>query len=92
MNRGFSPLYLAILSGLLLTILIINGILEMNRTRNGFYLLLEREATVLLQHYEKNIQDALSNLQLLENPVPDLSPLLSTSFYGLGGIDRRIPR
>ncbi len=55
----------------------------MNRTRNGFYLLLEREATVLLQHYEKNIQDALSNLQLLENPVPDLPPLLSSSFYGL---------
>lgn len=83
MKRSFSPLYLAIFSGVLLTILIINGILEMNRTRNGFYLLLEGEATVLLQHYEKNIQDALSNLQLLENPVPDLSPLLSSSFYGI---------
>ena len=73
-KRGFSPLYLAILSGILLVILIINGMLEINRTRNGFYLLLEREATVLLQHYEKNIQDTLSNLQLLEKSPPDLPP------------------
>ena len=66
-KRSFSPFYLAIFSGILLTILIINGVLEINRTKNGFYLLLEREATVLIQHYEKNIQDALSMLQLLEN-------------------------
>ena len=55
----------------------------MNRTRNGFYLLLEREATVLLQHYEKSIQDTISNLQLLDNPPPDLPPSLSGSFSGL---------
>ena len=55
----------------------------MNRTRNGFYLLLEREATVLLQHYEKDIQDTLSNLQLLENLPPDLPSSYSGSFAGL---------
>ncbi len=82
-KRGFSPLYLAILSGILLVILIINGMLEINRTRNGFYLLLEREATVLLQHYEKNIQDTLSNLQLLEKLPPDLPPSQLSSLYGL---------
>jgi signal transduction histidine kinase len=82
-KRSFSPLYLAILSGILLVILIINGMLEINRTRNGFYLLLEREATVLLQHYEKNIQDTLSNLQLLEKSPPDLPPSQLSSLYGL---------
>ena len=82
-KRGFSPLYLAILSGILLVILIINGMLEINRTRNGFHLLLEREATVLLQHYEKNIQETLSNLQLLEKLPPDLPPSQLSSLYGL---------
>ena len=58
-KRGFSPIYLAILSGIILIILIINGFLEINRTRRGFYLLLQREAVVLIQHFEKNIQEAL---------------------------------
>jgi signal transduction histidine kinase len=66
-KRGFSPIYLAILSAVLLIILIINGLLEINRTRKGFYLLLEREAIILLQHYEKNIQEVLASLQVLEN-------------------------
>jgi signal transduction histidine kinase len=82
-KRSFSPLYLTVLSGILLVILIINGMLEINRTRNGFYLLLEREATVLLQHYEKNIQETLSNLQLLEKLPPDLPPSQLSSLYGL---------
>ena len=82
-KRTFSPIYLAILSGILLIILIINGILEINRTRNGFYLLLEKEALVLLQHYEKNIQDTLSTLQLLENPPPALPPSLFGVFDSL---------
>ncbi|OGP91632.1 MAG: hypothetical protein A2156_15280 [Deltaproteobacteria bacterium RBG_16_48_10] len=82
-KRSFSPLYLAILSGILLIILIVNGILEIKRTKNGFYLLLEREAIVLLQHYEKNIQDALSNLELLENLPSGLPPSLFGSFSGL---------
>jgi signal transduction histidine kinase len=67
MKRSFSPIYLAIFSGILLVILIINGLLEINRTRNGFYRLLEREAIVLFQHFEKNIQDTLTSLQLTES-------------------------
>ncbi len=62
-SRSFSPVYLAIFSGIILVILIINGLLEINRTQKGFYLLLEREATVLIQHFEKNIQETLGSLQ-----------------------------
>ena len=82
-RRGFSPLYLAILSGILLIILIINGMLEINRTRKGFHLLLDREAAVLLQQYEKNIQDTLANLHLLEKSTPGLPTPQSSSLYGL---------
>ena len=79
-KRGFSPFYLAIFSFVLLIILIINGALEIRRTKNGFYLLLEREAIVLIQHYEKNIQETLSMLQLMESGPPP--PMLGT-LYGL---------
>jgi hypothetical protein len=82
-KRSFSPFYLAILSGVLLIILIINGILEIKRTKDGFYLLLEREANVLLQHYEKNIQDTFATLQLFEKPPPDFPPPLFGSLFGL---------
>jgi hypothetical protein len=44
-KRNFSPIYLGIFSGILLIILIVNGLLEINRTKNGFYRLLEREAS-----------------------------------------------
>jgi len=84
-RRSFSPIYLGILSGILLIILIINGFLEINRTKNGFYLLLEREAIVLLQHYEKNIQETLTSLQLMESGSgkPLLSPPHPGFFFGL---------
>lgn len=80
-SRGFSLIYLAILSGIILTILIINGLLEMNRTKNGFYLLLEREAIVLLQHFEENVKETLLSLQAMEGssrsqPNPSLSGFL----------------
>jgi signal transduction histidine kinase len=84
-KRSFSPIYLAILSGIILTILIINGILEINRAKNGFYLLLKREAIILIQQFEKNIQETLNALQLLENPSKNSlpSPLLSGTLFGL---------
>jgi len=65
-KRTFSPIYLGILSGIILIILIINGLLEINRTENGFYLLLKREGTVLIQHFQKNIQETLASLQWVE--------------------------
>jgi len=67
-KRNFSPIYLAIFSGIILIILIINGLLEINRTKNGFYRLMEREAIVLIQHFEKNIQETLTSLQMMESP------------------------
>ena len=84
-KSGFPPIYLAILCGIILTILIINGILEINRTKNGFYLLLRREGIVLIQHFEKNIQESLTTLELLENPSGSSYPtsLLSGNLYGL---------
>jgi signal transduction histidine kinase len=66
-------------------ILIINGLLEINRTKNGFYLLLEREAIVLIQYFEKNIQEALASLQWVESG-PGRSPgtpPVSGIFFGL---------
>jgi signal transduction histidine kinase len=80
-KRSFSPIYLGIFSGIILIILIINGLLEINRTKNGFFLLLEREAIVLIQYFEKNIQETLNPLQWMEDvtgkqsfhpPVPGL--------------------
>ena len=84
-QRSFSPIYLAIFSGIILIILIINGLLEINRTKNGFYRLLEREAIVLIQHFEKNIEETLTSLQLIEN-APEkylVSSPLSDFFFDL---------
>ncbi len=84
-KRSFSLIYLGIFSGVLLVILIINGLLEINRTQNGFYLLLEREATVLIQHFERNIQEALTSLEWMESePGKDsVNPPVSGLSYGL---------
>jgi signal transduction histidine kinase len=84
MKRGFSPVYLAILSGIILIILIINGLLEINRTKHGFYLLLEREGIVLLQHFEKNVQETLLSLEEMERtPGDQINPSLSSFFFSL---------
>ncbi|MGD0919867.1 MAG: ATP-binding protein [Thermodesulfobacteriota bacterium] len=84
-KRSFSPIYLGIFSGVILIILIVNGLLEINRTRKGFYLLLEREAIVLLQYYEKNVQETMASLQLLEGGPSrhPSSPPISGFFLGL---------
>jgi signal transduction histidine kinase len=84
-KRSFSPIYLGIFSGIILVILIINGLLEINRTQNGFYLLLEREATVLIQHFEKNIQEALTSLEWMESEPGkvSLNAPVSGLFVGL---------
>jgi signal transduction histidine kinase len=84
MSRGFSLIYLAILSGIILVILIINGLLEVNRIKNGFYLLLEREATILFQHFEKNVQETLLALQAMETTTRSQpNPSLSGSLFSL---------
>jgi len=84
-KRNFSPIYLGIFSGIILIILIINGLLEINRTKNGFYHLLEREAIVLIQHFEKNIQEILSSLQWMESSPGKQAVIPSASglFFGL---------
>jgi signal transduction histidine kinase len=84
-KRSFSPIYLGIFSGIILIILIINGLLEINRTKNGFYHLLEREAIVLIQHFEKNIQETFTSLQWMESGPGkhSSSPPVSGLFFGL---------
>ncbi len=84
-KRSFSPIYLGILSGIILVILIINGFLEINRTQKGFFLLLEREAIVLIQHFERNIQESLTSLQWMESGSgkQSLTPPVSGLFFGL---------
>jgi signal transduction histidine kinase len=84
-RRSFSPIYLGIFSGIILIILIVNGLLEINRTKNGFYRLLEREAIVLIQHFEKNIQEMLSSLQWMESGSGKhaITPSASGLFFGL---------
>ena len=84
-KKSFSPIYLGIFSGILLIILIINGLLEITRAKKGFYLLLEREAVVLIQHFERNIQETLTSLQWMESRPEKHSSSLSASglFFGL---------
>jgi signal transduction histidine kinase len=84
-KRSFSPIYLGILSGVILVILIINGLLEINRTKNGFYLLLKREGSVLIQHFEKNIQETLASFQWMESGADKHSanPPVSGRSFGL---------
>ena len=84
-RRSFSPVYLAILSGIILVILIINGLLEINRTQKGFFLLLEREATLILEGLQKNMEETSEALKPLDSsPDERLShPSLSTFLNGL---------
>ncbi|MCX8116796.1 MAG: ATP-binding protein [Desulfobacterota bacterium] len=62
-SQSISAVYLAIFTGILFVILLINGFLEIHRTKKGFYLLLEREATALIQHFEQNLSELLHILQ-----------------------------
>ena len=80
-QRNFSPVYLAILSGIILVILTVNGLLEINRTRKGFFLLLEQEANLLLQYFQKNIQETLASLQTAEQISEGRSPNPSVSEF-----------
>jgi len=86
-KRSFSPIYLGIFSGIILIILIINGLLEINRAKNGFYLLLEREAIVLIQYFEKNIQETLAPLPWMEGGPGKQSypPPVPGPFFDLEG-------
>lgn len=62
-SQSVSAAYLAIFSGILLVILVVNGLLEINRTKKGYYFLLEREATALILHFEQNLSDLFNLLQ-----------------------------
>ncbi len=65
-RSGVQILYLILLYLTILGILMVNGWLEINRTKKGFYHLLQREAVVLHQHFEKNILEALETLSSIE--------------------------
>lgn len=84
-KRGFSAVYLAILSGIVLAILIVNGLLEIRRTQRGFFLLLEREASLILQGLQRTVEETSEALRLLDSsPEERLAhPSLSFSLNGL---------
>ena len=84
-KRTFSPLYLAILSGVILIILFINGLLEINRTKRGLYLLLEREGLALLRQIDREMQQAMGALQRWDDPREEgpLSPSVSEFLFSL---------
>lgn len=84
MKKGFSPIYLLILSAILLIILLVNGFLEMSRTKKGLFLLLEREGAILVQHFEKNIQETITILKEFEKfyEIPS-NPPISELYLGI---------
>lgn len=83
-RRAFSPVSLIVISGILLVILTINGVLEIRRTMKAFYALLEREGLVLLAHYEKNLQETfLSFQEVAAAPGNQLVSALNGPFLGL---------
>lgn len=65
-ETGFPIVYLILLYITIFGILVVNGWFEINRTEKGFYQLLQREATVLHQHFEKNILEALDTISSFE--------------------------
>jgi len=66
--RSSSPVYLAILSGIILIILIINGLLEIKSNSKRFLSFCWKEKQpFFLQHFEKNIQKTFESLHEIEN-------------------------
>lgn len=83
-RRAFSPFYLVVISGILLLILTVNGLLEINRTQRGFYALLEREGLILLQHFEKNLLETfLAYQEVAAASGNQLMSVLNGPFWGL---------
>lgn len=82
---SIGPLYLTLIHGLIILILIINGFSEINRTRKSLRAILENQGTTLLRGLEREIQNTLSVIEVMEG-VPGghlLNIASSINFFAL---------
>lgn len=83
----FSPglLYLSLICCLIIAILIVNGYFEINRTRHNLRGILETQGETLLQSLEREIQNTVSVIEVMEG-VPGghlLNIAASAEFFAL---------
>jgi len=79
------PIYLVLICCLIVLILIVNGYFEINRTRNSLRGILENQGVALLRGLEREIQNAVSVIEVMEG-VPGghlLNITSSTNFFAL---------
>jgi len=82
---SIGPLYLILICCLIILILIVNGFFEINRTRESLRAILENQGTTLLRGLEREIQNTVSTIEVIEG-VPGghlLNIASSTSFFAL---------
>ncbi len=79
------PIYLALLCCLIILILIVNGFFEINRTRKSLRDILESQGETLLQGLEREIQNTVSVIEVMEG-VPGghlLNIASSANFFAI---------
>ena len=82
---SIGPIYLTLICGLIILILIINGFFEINRTRKSLRTILENQGATLLRGLEREIQNTLSVIEVMEG-VPGghlLNIASSINFFAL---------
>ena len=82
---SISPTYLALICCLIIALLIIGGLFEINRTRRSLRGILENQGAILLRGLEREIQNAVSVIEVMEE-VPGAHLLnigSSISFFAL---------
>jgi signal transduction histidine kinase len=84
------PRYLLLLCGLVFLVLLINGLIEFQRTREGLYQILERQGLIYLESQERAIRSLHSLLSSLEQGQARLNPPLPLPFGDLLALDSAI--
>ncbi len=84
-GSSIGPLHLTLLCCLIIIILIVNGFFELNRTRESLKAILENQGANLLRGLEREIQNSVSVIEVMEG-VPGahlLNISSSRSFFAL---------
>ncbi len=82
---AIGPIHFTLVCCLIILILIVNGFFELNRTRESLTAILENQGATLLQGLERDIQNAISVIEVMEG-VPGahlLNIASSTNFFEL---------
>lgn len=82
-----APLYLLLLCGLVLALLLINGLLEFRRTQQGLWKILEGQGLAYLDRQEKEIQAITAQLAALEGSNQPANPPLPPPYGDLLSLD-----